>query len=1284
MSRPSAPESFRSRFTLRYWRFSQMPVRLVSQEELPGPLAGYRLLERLGRGGFGEVWKVEAPGGFLKAAKFVFGDLAAMDEESRPAEQELKAMKRVREIRHPYILSLERFDDIDGQLIIVMELADRNLWDRFRECRAQGLVGIPREELVRFMEEAAEALDLMNTQYQIQHLDIKPQNLFLVSNHVKVGDFGLAKLLEGVRATVTGGVTPVYAAPETFEGWVSRFSDQYSLAIVFQELLTGTRPFNGANTRQLLMQHINGTPDLAAVPAHDQPVLARALNKVPDERWPSCSELIQALRQAGAPRRSQQGASRAPKGAVANPPIARSNLPSIPPAAPPESDSIQPTRMAPGGIGRSPPDSTISPTKTPHPGGLPPLVNPGAGGTPFPNGGLGTRLVTPSPSNAGNPALTLVRPSIFQTGRMGSLGIAPPEKTGDGALFPALVVAVGQTGRRVVEHLKLVIRDRYAHPDQVPNVRFLYIDTDPTVAPTAVPDDPAALVPREVVIARLNRPAHYLQRDSLPPVDQWMPLGSLYRLARTPGAANGVRAFGRLALFDNYRLVAQRVRQEIETFLNDESIIKADKSTGLGLRTNRPRAYVVAGLAGGTGSGMFLDLAYLIRHELRQVGYFKPEVIGLLFAPPADKSAARNATLGNTFAALAELYHFQARRYRYQTTFDKSEAPIIDPDTPFARVAILPLPQSTNAKEQAATAARAARALFQELLTPAGRVADESRSAACNTNPSPLPICQSFGLFRLSWPRPEMLSAATRRFAQRQIQRWTAKDAAHLREPISDWLTQQWCERRLSNQDVIGALHGSVRDVLREDPDRVFDAFIDPLRARTTSSGKIDAASACTVLDQLIKVVGKPNCENDPTPGSLHETLTAKYERLIKEAETNLAVMAATFLEVPQFRLPGAEEAVRQMGERLKQQVEGLEPIRADLDKEVRSIYGRLFQTIGELGNTTGLGSIGVRKASVTSEVIDLLRSYPRKRLQLHVLDLVLAIFRKMLGNTPEYLREINFCRSSLADIHAALAKAVPISADGGGTGKLILPDGCKDLDEAADQFLAGLAPEDLLAFEQALQKEVSRKFKGLGGVCLKPVEKGGRFRDLLLTRSREFLDGKLDHSDPATMFFRYRTADNSAEPLIAEAFDEATPELTTRNGSQPDENIILAVPPGPSGDRFRELAGTVLPDAQLIVAPLPDDICFYREFPRLDLADLPQLGEYAAKPTCRWPLPIIPLIPGWTFPGNRQGDSPELQLSSHSLLLPRFRLSLSALLDTFEPIEEIRLVPGRKMHIFT
>src|SRR5262245_47847958 len=206
----------------------------------------------------------------------------------------------------------------------------------------------------------------MNNYYQIQHLDVKPQNLFLVFNHIKVADFGLAKVLEGVKATVTGGVTPVYAAPETFEGWVSRFSDQYSLAIVFQELLTGTRPFNGANTRQLLMQHINGTPDMAAMPVADRPVLARGLNKSPNDRWISCAAMIAALKRAGTQ----------PPPPLVSPPAPAAQSPSPPrgpistmPAGPGESDSVHPTRPAPGA---RPALDLTAPTKahTPHPAGL--------------------------------------------------------------------------------------------------------------------------------------------------------------------------------------------------------------------------------------------------------------------------------------------------------------------------------------------------------------------------------------------------------------------------------------------------------------------------------------------------------------------------------------------------------------------------------------------------------------------------------------------------------------------------------------------------------------------------------------------------------------------------------------------------------------------------------------------------------------------------------------------------------------------------------------------------
>jgi serine/threonine protein kinase len=198
------------------------------------PLPGYRLIERLGAGGYGEVWRAEAPGGLTKAIKFVFGK-----HDEKRASHELRALERVRSVRHPFLLSLERIEVVGGRLLVVTELADGSIKDRFELCRGQGLPGIPRDELVGYLRDAADALDFVGQAHALQHLDIKPENLLVLAGHVKVADFGLVKDVRQSQASLVGGMTPRYAAPEVFRGIPSSHSDQYSLGILYQEMLRG-------------------------------------------------------------------------------------------------------------------------------------------------------------------------------------------------------------------------------------------------------------------------------------------------------------------------------------------------------------------------------------------------------------------------------------------------------------------------------------------------------------------------------------------------------------------------------------------------------------------------------------------------------------------------------------------------------------------------------------------------------------------------------------------------------------------------------------------------------------------------------------------------------------------------------------------------------------------------------------------------------------------------------------------------------------------------------------
>src|SRR5262249_50564849 len=132
---------------------SNMAIRALepNAEVLPG----YRLAVRLGRGGFGEVWKATGPGGVPVALKFLHSDEVG-------AEIEARALEFMKHVRHPNLLTIFGIWSAANMLIIGMELADRTLLLRLREAIGQGSLGIPFSELIEYMREAAKGIDFLN------------------------------------------------------------------------------------------------------------------------------------------------------------------------------------------------------------------------------------------------------------------------------------------------------------------------------------------------------------------------------------------------------------------------------------------------------------------------------------------------------------------------------------------------------------------------------------------------------------------------------------------------------------------------------------------------------------------------------------------------------------------------------------------------------------------------------------------------------------------------------------------------------------------------------------------------------------------------------------------------------------------------------------------------------------------------------------------------------------------------------------------------------------------
>ncbi|BBO30999.1 tubulin-like doman-containing protein [Lacipirellula parvula] len=675
----------------------------------PPTLPGYTLTARLGAGGYGEVWLAQAPGGVPKAVKFIFGSF-----NDRRAEHELRALHRIKSVRHPFLLSLERIEVADDRLAIVTELADSSLKDRYDECRRQGLPGIPRAELLGYMHDAAEALDYLSERHSLQHLDVKPENLLLVAGHVKVADFGLVKEVGKTQASLVGGLTPLYSSPEVFQGMPGARSDQYSLAVVYQEMLTGMPPLAGANAAELTMQHLQGEANLTPLPMQDRFAVARALAKDPTQRFSNCCAMVDALLAQPGDGGHATGESQFAGAEIAD-------------------------ERTFGDFGSALPERRAEQ----RPGPIEPLF-------------AGPHAETQFEGAWGEPA------SDWGAAESSPAEPAEPQcvesvefNTADFASRPTLVIGIGGAAASVMRRFRARLV-RELSEEAAEAVQLLLFDSDPReIAAAMQPNGRSALRPSEALALPLRRPQEYREDSAL--LMRWLSRRWLYNIPKSL-RTEGLRPLGRLAFVDHAQRVEERLIAAIQGAVSASGAIQGP-----------PRIYLVSSVSGGTGSGMSLDLGYAVRAALATLGIDNGEVVGLfLHSTPRDPRQAELARV-NSCAWLREYNHYHRAAGAYPGDEACGLAPLAPTCKAFDAAYFLNLGSGLEDAAWSEAIADVAEYLYLDAVTPAQRFFDACRNQA---EPGEEAVLRSFAVTTVSAAADDAIDAAAQLISRAVICRW--------------------------------------------------------------------------------------------------------------------------------------------------------------------------------------------------------------------------------------------------------------------------------------------------------------------------------------------------------------------------------------------------------------------------------------------------------------------------------------------------------------------------------
>jgi hypothetical protein len=639
--------------------------------------------------------------------------------------------------------------------------------------------------------------------------------------------------------------------------------------------------------------------------------------------------------------------------------------------------------------------------------------------------------------------------------------------------------------------------------------------------------------------------------------------------------------------------------------------------------------------------------------------------------PQSGESAQRTLAQGNAYAALTELRYFATAGNGFFARYLDKEPTVRDQEPPFVRAMFLPLPGENDQAAVQKQAALVGEFLFRDLCSPLGRVADLARVGFGTGAWEQRGLSyQAFGLHYLSSPNRAVLREASRGLCIRLVQRWITKDSSPVQEAALKWVDQHWYDDGWEASHLEEDLQAVARFTLGQSPESALQAVLEPLanavageaRDKRGKQRDLDVPLVSSLMQQLEEVVGWPPGEEIVSrTASLPEALRERVGALVSdEWPQRVAELAVQLIEQPEFRLAGAEEAIRHLVARVEEVLQKQEPRYQNYAKLAAEAYERIHGVLNSLQKPAA-----VRPNKCLLEAIDFfewLQCYAQCQYESLLQQQIIAAYTSLRGHLSDQLREINFCRVRLGELlqsfgggeeapttvslrrfkrdavhgasrdskdrprvpdgskdtaHARSTPSDPLPASQKArAGRLLFPTGCESLADAVFGYLESVTGEELQQFDQQAQTMIRKQYGALVHVCLASVNVLQQLELALLEEGERFAAARLAGAEVAEVFFTQAGTEEAAEDELVRAFDEATPNVGIRNAElrgRGAQLAVLLVPAGAAGERFRALTQQVLPETEFLTGTSPDDIVLYRELPRLALIDLLEGAQASA-----------------------------------------------------------------------